>query len=154
MTMATGIRPAMNPVDRVLSRLDDPRPTGPERWRCACPAHGGTNRSTLSIGAGHDGAVLLRCWAGCDVDQIVHALGLELVDLFPPKPGTGHGAPPCTRRRLITAAQALDLLHDEALVVTVAVANIGAGQQLTDADRARVMQAGARIGFLRDEVMA
>lgn len=46
-----------------------------------CPSHqDGT--SSLSIGKSKDGGVLLKCFAGCQVTDIVHALGLELKDLF------------------------------------------------------------------------
>jgi DNA-binding transcriptional ArsR family regulator len=40
----------------------------------------------LSVSEGRDGRVLLKCHAGCDIKAIVQALGLELRDLFPPKP--------------------------------------------------------------------
>lgn len=142
----------MSPVDRVLERLNNPRSMGADRWRCACPAHGGKNTSTLSIGVGHDGAVLLRCWAGCDVDQIVHALGLDLVDLFPPKLATGHGAPPCTRRRLISATQALTVLNAEANLVAVAACNVSQGIALTSVDRHRLLDAAERIAGIYREV--
>ena len=45
-----------------------------------CPAHDDKNPS-LSI-TEKDGKILLRCHAGCDVKNIVSALGLEMKDLF------------------------------------------------------------------------
>jgi hypothetical protein len=70
-------------VDLLLSRLDQPRANGRDRWRCACPVCGEKNRSTLSIGVGDSGAVLVRCWkSGCGPDEIVAAVGLEIEDLF------------------------------------------------------------------------
>jgi hypothetical protein len=88
------------PIDLVLSRLDQfkLRENGRERWRACCPAHGGSNPSALSIGVGQDDAVLLKCWQGCDVHQVAIALGLELHELFPPKPDSGHGIGPLKRR--------------------------------------------------------
>ena len=82
------------PIDAVLSRLDGfkLRENGRDRWRACCPAHGGKNASALSIGVGADEQVLLRCWHGCEVEQVAHALGLELSDLFPPKVSNGHGS--------------------------------------------------------------
>jgi hypothetical protein len=153
MTMATGIeRPAMNPVDRVLSRLDDPRPTGPERWRCACPAHGGSNTSTLSVAVGENGAVLLRCWSGCALEDITAALGLNVLDLFPPKRNAGGGAPPCKRRRLISATQALHVLNSEANLVAITACNLSQGIALTAADRSRLLDAAERIAGIYREV--
>ena len=51
-------------------------------WMARCPAHD-DRRASLSIGAGHDGRVLLHCHAHCTPDAICAAAGLELRDLFP-----------------------------------------------------------------------
>lgn len=144
------------PIDAVLARLApfQLRANGRDRWRACCPAHGSDNRSTLSIGIGQDGAVLLKCFCECGLEQIAHALGLELADLFPARPAPGGGAPPLQRRRLITAAQALDLLHDEAQLVAMVAANIANGVTLSDVDVSRVLKAAGRIAYLRDEVMS
>ena len=57
------------------------KPSG-KGWIACCPAHDDRNPS-LSITDGDDGKVLLHCHAGCSVDQIVSAAGLDLKDLFP-----------------------------------------------------------------------
>lgn len=139
-------------VDLLLSRLDDPRPHGHDRWRCACPVCGGRNRSTLSVGVGDTGAVLLKCWkAGCSPEQIAHAVGLDIEDLFPPR--ESHG-PAAKRRRLISASQALELLDAEATLLFVCAADLAQGHQLDAPTRERLTLAAARIGMLRDEVRA
>jgi hypothetical protein len=139
-------------VDALLSRLDDPRPNGRDRWRCACPVCGGRNRSTLSVGVGDTGAVLLKCWKeGCSPEQIAQAVGLELTDLFPPC--ETHGGP-IQRRRLITAGQALDVLDSEATLLVVYASDMARGEALNDADRDRLLTAAARIATMRDEVRA
>lgn len=144
------------PIDTLLARLPDARQTGPGRWRCACPAHGGRNKSTLSIGAAENGAVLLKCWHGCAADEVASALGLELSALFPAaaRTGPGGGAGPLKKRALLSARQALDLLHDEAQVIGVCAANIARGIELTHDDKARVLTAAGRVAYLRGEVMA
>jgi len=139
----------VNPIDAVLSRLPDARKTAADRWRAACPNCGESNCSTLSIGVGDSGAVLLKCFkSGCGPDVIAAALGLELTDLFPSRESW---APPLARRRMLSDRQALDLLHGEAQLVGLCAANIGHGVALTDADRARVLRAAGRIAHLRDE---
>lgn len=136
-------------IDTLLSRLDDPKPNGRDRWRCACPVCGGRNRSTLSIGVGDTGAVLLRCWKeGCSPEQIAHAVGLELEDLFPPR--ETHGAP-LKRRRLITAGQALEVLDSEATLLMLCASDMAKGEAV---DRDRLLTAAARIAMIRDEVRA
>ncbi len=49
-----------------------------------CPSHADTTPS-LSIKEGDDGRVLLYCFAGCETETIVAALGLTMADLFAPK---------------------------------------------------------------------
>ena len=61
------------------------RPTS-NGWECRCPAHEDTNAS-LGIAEGVDGRVLLKCHAGCGFNSIVHALGVQERDLFPPRAG-------------------------------------------------------------------
>jgi hypothetical protein len=51
----------------------------------SCPAHDDRNPS-LSVDY-RDGKVLLHCFAGCEVTQILAKLGLELSDLFDAPPG-------------------------------------------------------------------
>lgn len=141
----------MNPIDMVLSRLPDARPTGRERWRCACPVCGGHNRSTMSVGVGDTGTVLLKCFkSGCDAERIVGALGLDIGDLFPDRGEPGHGSGPA-KRRLLSAQQALDLLDAESLFVLVAAEGMAQGIALGDADRERLATAAQRIGALRKE---
>lgn len=101
-----------SPIDLVLSRLEQfkLRAHGRDRWRACCPAHGGSNPSALSVGVGADDQVLLRCWHGCEVEQVAHALGLDLTDLFPPTPQQQHhtsGKPARRRPRRSGAGWAL-----------------------------------------------
>ena len=68
-------------VDKVLSRLPKYRKFGPGKWMAVCPAHDDRHPS-LSIREAEDGKVLMHCWAGCSVEQIVSALNLSMADLF------------------------------------------------------------------------
>jgi hypothetical protein len=60
-------------------------------WLCPCPAHDDRTPS-LSVGLSADGAILIKCFAGCAAAAIVAAVGLRLRDLFPPRSGRGCGA--------------------------------------------------------------
>ena len=67
-------------VQELLSRLERVSKT-PTGWMARCPAHEDT-RPSLSVSATDDGRILLRCFAGCELDAIVGALRLEVRDLF------------------------------------------------------------------------
>lgn len=51
-------------------------------YSCRCPAHEDTNPS-LSINEGADGKILLKCYAGCSVEEICSKLGMSVSELFP-----------------------------------------------------------------------
>lgn len=144
------------PIDLVLSRLEPYglRDNGRDRWRACCPAHGGRNRSALSVGVGQDDQVLLKCWHGCEAAEVAQALGLELSDLFPPREEAGQGSGPIAKRRLLTAGQALDLLAQEGMLLVVCASDMAKGIALSDDTRQRLMQSAARVSMLRDEVRA
>lgn len=141
-------------LDAMLSRLD-PKPNGPNRWRCACPVCGGRNKATLSIGVGDTGAVLLKCWkAGCDPESIAHAVGLELTDLFPPKLDNGHRTAAVKRRHLITASQALEVLEHELELTIICASDLANGRTIDEPTRERLLRGAARVALIRDEVLA
>jgi 5S rRNA maturation endonuclease (ribonuclease M5) len=79
-------------VDEVLSRLERVRKTGPG-WTAACPAHKDTHPS-LSVRIGDREQILVKCWAGCPLESILAALGLQARELFP----SGDGADAYPRR--------------------------------------------------------
>lgn len=68
------------PLEIVTAALEAKGCTGSGKdWQC--PGHE-DHRKSLSIGEGKDGAALVNCHAGCEVEDIVAALGLEMTDLF------------------------------------------------------------------------
>ena len=73
------------PVDAVLSRLEGVRHTGQDQWEARCPAHEDRSPS-LSVSVGEGGRALLCCQAGCELDQVVAAIGMTTAELFPPRP--------------------------------------------------------------------
>jgi hypothetical protein len=78
------------PLQKVLDRLEHVRCTR-KGWIARCPAHEDRHPSP-SVGVGDDGRILLHCFAGCEVQTVVAALGLEMADQT------------CTRMRLVTVA--------------------------------------------------
>jgi hypothetical protein len=68
-------------LQRVLERLPDAKFTG-GNYVARCPAHN-DNTPSLSVKLGENGSVVLFCFAGCVVQDVVAALNLELRDLFP-----------------------------------------------------------------------
>jgi hypothetical protein len=128
-------------ADRLLEKLDGVRATAPGRWIAKCPAHE-DRRASLSIREADDDKTLVHCFAGCAVDDVVAAAGLELADLFPPRTDV-HSVK--GERRPFPAADVLRCIAFEALVVAIAASRLGAGNLIDAKDRARLLLAASRI---------
>lgn len=137
------------PIYLVLSRVEKPRQRQPGQHSACCPAHDDKGPS-LSIRETPDGAVLLHCFAGCAVSDVVAALGLRMHDLFPPRE-----RPRRTPRRIaraLTAGQALELLDQEINLVAIAAANLAHGHAISVSDRSRLILAAGRLAAISREV--
>ena len=71
----------MRPVENLLVRLEGVQERN-GHWMARCPAHEDVSPS-LSVKEGEDGRALLKCFRGCEPDDIVAVLELEMRDLFP-----------------------------------------------------------------------
>jgi len=107
-------------VATVLERLDGPRDIGHGKYVARCPAHEDRSPS-LAIKECDDGRVLLHCFAGCETEDVLSAIGLTFADVMPERP-VGHH----TRRPLgpFDAHQVLATLDHESLVVAIIGADI------------------------------
>lgn len=67
-------------IEALLSRLNKVKATSSNSYQACCPAHEDKSPS-LSIKIADD-RILLKCWSGCNAQDIVSALGLSMRDLF------------------------------------------------------------------------
>lgn len=123
----------------LLSRLSGVRKTGPHSWIARCCAHNDKSPS-LAVSESDDGTVLLHCFSGCSVHEIVAAAGIELSDLFPPKE-THHGKPTA---RPFPAADVLRLMAHEGMIVSMTAATMR-NRSLTDSEIERVIESASKI---------
>lgn len=129
-------------ADALLSRCEGVRATGPSRWSARCPAHD-DHRASLAVRELDDGRVLVHDFAGCSVQEVLAAVGLDFGALFPARAPEGHTVK--GERRPFPAADVLRAVGFEALVVAMAAADLAAGKTLTDEDRARLRIAQERL---------
>lgn len=140
-----------SPFDLVTARLDRFKPTAHGRGMARCPAHKDRHAS-LSVREFDTGAVGLHCFAGCEVESVVRAMGLQMEDLFPPRPdraaaGSRGDPKPYTVRQLLAA------LSHELHVVWVLLAELAAGKHdIPAADRRRAALARERCVALIEEL--
>lgn len=142
------------PADLLLSKLEGVRKSG-NGHVARCPAHA-DHSASLSVCEGRDGRALVKCFAGCELLAIVHAVGLEVADLFPQRIADtspeGRAAAREAWRQSGWGA-ALGVLSREASVVLVAARAVAGGHALPADDHARLLLAVERIEGAR-EVLA
>ena len=119
----------------LLSRLEKVRQTGPDGWVACCPAH--ADRSPSMAITEKDDRVLIHCFAGCDVDDILGAVGMTFEDLFPPSNRAYQAV-----KKPFSDRQVLAVLKSEALIIKMAVSQ---PQPLTPEDSNRAMLAISRL---------
>lgn len=141
----------LSPIESLLERLSHVRASR-NGWVARCPAHDDRGPS-LAVGQGDDGRVLAHCFAGCDVQQIVNAVGLDVSDLFE------HGAeqeavrggrpqPPGGALHAYWRA-ALGVLDREATIIWLAGQQLARGSALSLADARRLDTACERVADAR-----
>lgn len=127
-------------VETLLQRLTKVK-GGRGHWTACCPSHEDRSPS-LAITEVDDGRILLKCFGGCSVQEIVGSLGMEMGDLFPPKE-IGHHLPKV--KNAFYATDLLRVIEFESVLVSVAANNLANGMKLNDTDRSRLRQAQERI---------
>lgn len=135
-------------VADLISRLHGVKSTGQDRWIARCPAHQDRSPS-LTVRALPDGRVLCHCFAGCEVDDVLGAVGLTFGDLFPE---------PLTREFLpkihapFSALEAMQCLAVESAIVAIASSDVADGKPLSPTDANRVAVAAGRIASALEAV--
>ncbi len=137
-------------LETLIDRLDGAKETGHGKYIVRCPAHDDRSPS-LAIKDCGDGRILLHCFAGCDVESVLDALGLSFSDLMPERVGEMHTYKPVHQR--FDARQVLRVLRPEATLVAIAAENIAEGITLSDDDRDRVFNAACRIRAATDATL-
>lgn len=139
-------------VNNILGRLNKVR-NGKlnDSWLACCPAHEDRSPS-LSIRELSDGKILLHCFAGCSIGDVLGALGMTIDELFPER---------LTDARPMTmpfvSNDVLRALRQEIMVVALAGSELAADRSLTPEERERLfvavgrINAGLRLAGVRDD---
>lgn len=125
---------------QILSRLDKVRQHQKGRYMALCPAHEDRSRS-LSLTQAEDGRILMHCFAGCHIEDICSAIGLEVKDLFPSNQANHYSGFKNWKSKRMQ-----DALVREHMIVEMAKADRAKGRTLSENDKARVLKA---IEFIR-----
>lgn len=132
----------------LLSRLEMVKRTGPGRYIARCPAHDDRSPS-LAIRVTDDERILLHCFAGCSVHEVVGAVNLTLDALFPSRPLPDGRKP---ERNPFSAADALRCIDFEASLVYLVALHVLEDRPLSDEQFERLALAAERISDAKEAV--
>lgn len=135
-------------IDNLLNRLDKVRQNGPSKWVACCPAHS-DKMPSLGIKLADDDKILIHCFAGCEVKEIVEAVGLNLSDLMPEsvfEPGKK------TKPPRFNKSEMFDRVVFESTLLSIAAKQLLSGAKLSFDDAQRVFKAIELIEDVAREV--
>jgi len=125
-------------AEKILDRLESVHEKGPGRWIAKCPAHPDKTPS-LAI-RDVDGKLLLHCFAGCSLHEIVSAAGVELSDLFPNKPRSHKAI-----SKPFPAADILRCLSGDITVLMLVASDLARSENLDSNTKERLMKSAQRL---------
>ena len=127
-------------ADKLLSRLQRVKRTGPGKWVASCPTREDKSPS-LAIAEKDDGTVLLHDFGGDSVEAILGAVGLSFSDLYPDKPGAFR----TPVRRPFNASDVLSLVAFESTVAVLVISDVVKREGATEQDLDRLLVAAQRF---------
>ena len=135
-------------AEALLACLDAVHQTSNRQWTARCPAHD-DRRPSLSIRELDDQRVLVHCHAGCGVQEVLEAVGLDFGALYPPRTDQ-----PLLRpvRKPWRASEVVAALRGELNVVFVILAAVAAKTLVNDADAERAGIALERVAHFLHEL--
>jgi hypothetical protein len=125
-------------VHDFLNRLDNVKETRKGQWMANCPAHGGTNRK-LAIAEGNPQPKVNCLSQGCTKEEVYDAVGVHWSDFYPEKPSTQFGA--VDNPKFVMTREMIDGMRHRLTMCIIAMADIMAGKELSDEDKADVLAA-------------
>ena len=126
-------------ITKILDLLTKVRSKGSDRWVACCPAH--LDKSPSVSVRYVDDRILLHCFAGCSVDEIVASMGLTLADLMPERQGNYQHS----KIRRIPATDILEFMAFEGLIIAIAGDDFIKNGSLTEKDFERMKLAVVRM---------
>lgn len=126
-------------IGEILSRFNGVKESGNSQWQCQCPVH---KDKTASLGVKlKENRVLINCFAGCSIEDILSATDLTFEDIMPDKRGEHH-AP---MNQVWNPYSVLKALKDDVLFVFLCARHMDQGKRLLDVDKNKLSEVTDRL---------
>lgn len=130
-----------NKLDNLVSRLSKAKNTGSDSWIACCPSHDDKSPS-MTVREAEEGKILIHCFAGCEINDILASVGLTIQDVMP------DSAPDEIRRSRkipFSPADVLACAKSDALLMYVVMCDLDKGYVLTKQQIINAKKAAGRI---------
>jgi CHC2 zinc finger len=134
-------------IDDFITRFDKVKSTGSGKYIALCPAHPDKSPS-LGIKQTDEGKILIHCFSGCDVSNIIAAVGLDLGDLMPENRSYQKGS----KSPKFNKYELFDRLAFESVILSLAIRQLLNGETLAEHDLSRILLAENTINGIVGEV--
>lgn len=106
----------------------------------------------MAVKVARSGAILLHCFAGCSVPEIMDAIGMDMGDLFPePMDATVNVVR--GNKHAFNARDAVAYMAKESLFVAACCVTLREQGALPEKDKDRIMEISGRLVTIADEVL-
>ena len=131
----------------LINALTGVKARGQGKWICKCPAHQDRTAS-LSVSETQDGRTLLKCFAGCDTEAILGAVGMEFADLFPERLPDAKPQ----KQRHYNASDLLDIVRVEITLAAIIASDMQWGIVPTEQDVASLNKCANALNRAANEL--
>jgi hypothetical protein len=139
-------RSTVSNLDKLLSRLDQVKRIGNDRYTAICPAH--DDRSPSLAIKDDGGRLLLHCFGGCDTSDVLGAVGFDFSDIMPDKCAGNFKK----SKKPFYAMDILGIIKLEATLTYIYATDMAKGLMLTNEDKERLLLASSRINHAYEVV--
>lgn len=134
-------------AEQLLARLQKVRPNGKRQWTACCPAHDDRSPS-LAIREAEDSRLLVYCFGGCGIEDILAAIGLDISDLFPEKLLDGKRPIP----KPFFPGNVFAILSHEIAIAALIAADLHKNRAVSQADYDRLLMTVNRLNRIAGAV--
>lgn len=146
----------MKPIHEILSHFENVKKSGDNQYQCKCPSHEDRSNS-MGVSLSDDGQkIIMNCFAGCTLTNILQSSGLTWDDIMPNKRvdnfimNGDKVSGMIKQRQSFNPYAALKYLANDILFTALCSVQVSNGGKLIESDRERLLKTTANARRLYD----
>ncbi len=129
--------------EEILARFSKVYKSGEGEYQCLCPSH---NDRTASLGLKFkEDKMILNCFAGCSMEDIIGAVGLSWADVMPNNVDTEYKP-----EKRFNPYSVLKATRQDLLFIAVCAGHVASGKELDKEDSEKLFNITGRLRDVYD----